>query len=126
MVPVHVSVISLEMTPLSSWSFAGEFVSSCSSVEMAGGVSYVRMVGMIVGESESFPPCIDLMKIVSMIIVRCIGVTRLDTYTVTGRSSVSGNRPVRPSQKERPHNEMLFFEIVVSAGVELCSLKMSV
>ena len=43
-----------------------------------------------------------------------------------GLSSVSGNRPVRPSQKERPHSEMLFLVIVVSAGVVLCSLKVSV
>ena len=78
MMPVHVSVISLEMAPLSSWSLAGEFVSSCSKVEMKGGVSCVRLLGLIVGESESFPPCIDRMKIVSMINVRCMGVTRAE------------------------------------------------
>jgi hypothetical protein len=45
---------------------------------MEGGVSCVRVLGLIVGESESFPPFIDRMKIVSMIIVRCMGVTRVE------------------------------------------------
>ena len=59
MAPDHVSVMSLEMTPLSNWSLAGEFVASCSSVEMAVGVSCVRVRGLIVGESESFPPFLE-------------------------------------------------------------------
>ena len=78
MTPVHVSVMSLEMAPLSSWCLAGEIVSSCSSVEVEGGVSCVRVLGLIVGESDSFPPCIDRIKIVSRIIVRCMGVTRVE------------------------------------------------
>ena len=53
-------------------------MSSCSKVEMEGGVSCVRVMGLIVGESESFQPCIDRMKIVSMISVRCMGVTRAE------------------------------------------------
>ena len=126
MAPNHVSVMTLEMIPLSSWSLAGEFVSSCNNVEMEVGVSCVRVTGLIVEESESFPPFLDRIKIVSRIIVRCIGVTRFEAYTVIELSSVSGKRPERPSQKERPHNEMLSFEIVVSAGVELCLLKVSI
>ena len=89
------------------------------------GVSCVRVMGLIVGESESFPPFLDRIKIVSRIIVRCIGVTRFEAYTVIELSSVSGKRPQRPFQKERPHNEMLSFKIVVSAGVGLSLLKVS-
>ena len=125
MAPNHVSVTTLEMIPLRSWSLAGEFVSSCNSVEMEEGVSCVRVTGLIVGEFESFPPFLDRIKIVSRIIVRCIGVTRFEAYTVIELSSVSGKSPERPSQKERPHNEMLSFEIVVSAGVGLSLLKVS-
>ena len=125
MAPNHVSVMTLEMIPLRSWSLAGEFVSSCNSVEMEVGVSCVRVMGLIVGESESFPPFLERIQIVSKIIVRCIGVTRFEAYTVIVLSSVSGKRPERPSQKERPHNEMLSLEIVVSAGVGLSLWKVS-
>ena len=60
--PVHVLVMSLEMAPLSSWSLAGESVSSYKRFDMEGGVSYVRALELIVGEAESFPSFIDRMK----------------------------------------------------------------
>jgi hypothetical protein len=87
--PVHVSVMSLEMAPLSSWSLAGESLSSCNMFDMEGGCSCVRVLELIVGEAESFPPFIDRMRIVSMIIVRCIGVTRVEACTVIGLSRKS-------------------------------------
>ena len=56
--PVHVSVMSLEMALLSSWSLAGESVSSCNRFDMEKGVSCVSVLEVIVGEAESFPPFI--------------------------------------------------------------------
>ena len=58
---------------------------------------------------------------VSMIAVRCSSVKAGDVNIVVGLSSVSGNSPLLPSQKERFQRAMLSGGIVVRTGPDLCS-----
>ena len=88
---------------------------------MDTGVSCVRVFMWIVGFSDSFPPFMERMKIVSWIMVRCIDVIIGEVKTVIGVSTVSGKSPVRPSQKERLHSVMLSLGIVVRGDREVSS-----
>ena len=61
------------------------------------------------------------MWMVSKIAVRCSSVTAGDVNIVVGLSSVAGNSPLLPSQKERFQGAMLSGGIVVRRGPGLCS-----
>ena len=84
---------------------------------MLVGVSGERLCGLIVGLSDSFPPFVSLMYMVSRMRVRWWGVTSVDAYTVMGLSFVSGKSPAEPDEKELPQTAIESMGMVVSAGV---------
>ena len=112
------------ITPLSSWSLAGEFA-ECNNDAMLLGVSGESLYGLIVGLMDNFPPLVDLIYMVSRMRVRWWGVTSVDAYTLIGVSFVSWNSPADPAQNELPHTAIESVGMVTSGSVERCFLSVS-
>jgi hypothetical protein len=73
------------------------------------------------GRTESWPPRVDRIWIVSKIAVRCSSVTAGDVNIVVALSSVAGKSLLLPSQKERFQRALLSGGIVVRRDPGLCS-----